>query len=148
MAKAAKTKSSYGTIRIDHFSPEKEAPQNALNIVLSFEEALKLHLGLLQILGKINQLDRRFEEGNLAAVDLCVYPTRITINDAKIRKSPAKKAGPEAPSPSPMREALATYIAEVQATPLADLTKETYVLHATNFVRWTEGDFKPGSAKK
>lgn len=85
MATERKTKQSYGTIRIDHFSPETEAPEKALNIILSFEEALKLHLGLLQILGDINQLDHRTKAGRNAAVNLCVYPTRITINSSTVK---------------------------------------------------------------
>lgn len=28
---------------------------------------------------------------------------------------------------------------------LADASARTYILHATNFVRWIRGDFEPGS---
>lgn len=59
-----------------------------------------------------------------------------------------KKTDSEAPRSGTLRELLEQYIAEVEAAPLADLTKRTYILHATNFVRWTEGDFEPGSRAK
>lgn len=85
MAAERKTKQSFGTVKIDHFSPENEAPDKALNVILSFDQALRLHLGLLQILGEINQLDHRTKEGRDAAVNLCIYPTRITINRSKVQ---------------------------------------------------------------
>jgi len=40
---------------IDHFSPAKEAEwPKAINMTLSFEEAMRLHLGLGQLPGKRN----------------------------------------------------------------------------------------------
>lgn len=59
-----------------------------------------------------------------------------------------KTANSDAQSLGTLRGLLKEYIAEVQAAPLADLTKNTYILHATNFVRWTEGDFRPGGGKE
>jgi hypothetical protein len=46
-----------------------------------------------------------------------------------------------------MREveaALKQYDAEVHASGLQPKTVRTYVLHATNFVRWLKDDFVPG----
>jgi hypothetical protein len=47
MASSAKRKSTYGSSCIDHFSPAlpEETPK-AVNLILSFEEALKLRLSL------------------------------------------------------------------------------------------------------
>ncbi|MDH4388816.1 MAG: hypothetical protein QE269_08825 [Fimbriimonas sp.] len=40
--------------------------------------------------------------------------------------------------------ALAEYEAEVESTNLKPMAKQTYLLHARNFVRWMGGDFEPG----
>ena len=44
-----------------------------------------------------------------------------------------------------VREALATYTEEVEASELMPSTKRTYLRHAETFVRWLEGDFEPGA---
>jgi len=36
----------------------------------------------------------------------------------------------------------------VQDGSLAANTEKTYMLHATNFVRWLHGDFEPGSRSR
>jgi hypothetical protein len=47
MAKEVKRKVTYGSAYISHFSPDLPAgTPKAINVVLSFEEALKLHLSL------------------------------------------------------------------------------------------------------
>ncbi len=43
-----------------------------------------------------------------------------------------------------LRSALDEYQRTVADAPLAPTTKQTYVLHSENFVRWIEGDFEPG----
>lgn len=48
---------------------------------------------------------------------------------------------------SEVMEALERYREEVNATTLREPSKQTYLLHAEHFVRWLEGDFKPGSRK-
>ena len=40
--------------------------------------------------------------------------------------------------------ALERYRAEVGRASLADNTKDTYLLHANNFVRWLKREFEPG----
>ena len=50
-------------------------------------------------------------------------------------------------SPGTLQEvnkALAEYEAEVDASGLAEPTKRTYKRHASTFVRWLHGKFKPG----
>jgi uncharacterized protein with HEPN domain len=44
-----------------------------------------------------------------------------------------------------VRAALQEYEREVEAANLARTTKDTYLLHASNFVRWLAGEFTPGS---
>ena len=44
--------------------------------------------------------------------------------------------------------ALEKYEAEVNTAPLTRKTKNTYISHADNFVRWLQDDFEPGVKKK
>ena len=44
-----------------------------------------------------------------------------------------------------VRQALEIYEAEVNASGVQPRTRTTYLTHARNFVRWIEGDFKPGA---
>jgi len=88
MAKNIKKKASFGTASVDHFSPAPtDGWPKAINVHLSFEEALKLHLGLGQILQHINTYNRATRAGRNAAVNLCVYTDvkRITINEGRLR---------------------------------------------------------------
>ena len=43
-----------------------------------------------------------------------------------------------------VKAALTRYRAKIKDSALADNTQHTYLLHATNFVRWLEGEFEPG----
>ena len=84
-----KTKKTFGTATIDHFSPAKQDEwPKAINITLSFEEAMRLHLGLGQLLGKLNSYNRATKAGRESAVNLCVYTQghRVTINEGRVRK--------------------------------------------------------------
>ena len=95
MTKKAKTKQSYGGCNIDHFSPAKtEGWPKAINIVLGFEDAMKLQLALQARLLEMNRLNRSTREGKAAAVNLCVYPQvkRITVNADKTRRKACGEA--------------------------------------------------------
>ncbi len=86
---AVKKKGSFGSVSIDHFSPEPTTDwPKGINVVLSFEEALKLHLGLGQILGHLNAYNRNYKEGRDAAVNLCVFTDvrQVTITEDKVRR--------------------------------------------------------------
>ena len=47
-----------------------------------------------------------------------------------------------------VQDALDRYEREVEDTPLTTSAKNTYLLHARNFVRWLEDDFEPGATLK
>jgi hypothetical protein len=86
----ARQKESYGTIRVNHFSPAlTDKVPKSINIVLSFEEAMKLHLGLQDILLDLNSLNRATVAGRRTGVNLCVHreQNRITINRDTIHES-------------------------------------------------------------
>jgi len=93
-----KTKQTFGSVTLAHMSPPvpADAP-TAYNIHLSFEEALKLHLGLGQLLGKLNGYNRNTTAGKRSAVNLCLFPhkRRITLNEGKLKRP---SAAPEVPS--------------------------------------------------
>ncbi len=91
----ARQKQSYGGCNIDHFSPAKtEGWPKAINIVLGFEDAMKLQLALQARLLKMNRLNRSTREGKAAAVNLCVYSDvkRITVNANKTRRQASAEA--------------------------------------------------------
>jgi len=91
MPSEIKRKKSFGTVSIDHLSRELGAGlPRAINIHLSFEEALKLHLGLTQILGHLNGYNRSTKAGRRAAVNLCLFPgvKHITINEGRVQEAP------------------------------------------------------------
>jgi hypothetical protein len=70
----------------------------AINITLSFEEAMRLHLGLGEVLGKLNSYNRATNAGRLSGVNLCLYPQqrRITINEGRVKgQKPAAPPEPE-----------------------------------------------------
>ena len=88
LAKQIKRKPSFGTAAVDHFSPtETEYWPKTINITLSFEETLKLHLGLGQMLGRLNEYNRSTKEGRRSAVDLCLFTgdKQITINQGQVK---------------------------------------------------------------
>lgn len=87
MAKQMKKKQSYGGCNINRFSPaKKDGWPKAINVVLSFEDALKLQLALQARLMEINSLNRSTREGKTAAVNLCVYTDgRLTVNAGKVK---------------------------------------------------------------
>ena len=47
-----------------------------------------------------------------------------------------------------VKDALDSYEKEVERTPLTASAKNTYLLHARNFVRWLDDDFEPGATLK
>jgi hypothetical protein len=84
-----KRKKTFGTITVDHFSPDlSDGLPRAVNIHLSFEEALKLHLGLTQILGHLNGYNRSTKAGRRAGVNLCLFPgvKHITVNEGRVQE--------------------------------------------------------------
>jgi len=93
-----KGKSTFGSSYIDHFSPAlPAATPKAINVTLSFEEALKLHLSLGQLLGHLNGYNRSTADGKRMAVNLCVYTQqqRVAVVEGKIRKPGASDAAEE-----------------------------------------------------
>lgn len=94
MAKNIKIKKSFGSVRVSRYSPPLAAGMpKALNIHISFEEAMRLHLGLGQALARLNSYDRSTKAGRQTAVNLCLYleGQRITINEGKVTDEPTER---------------------------------------------------------
>ena len=82
-------------MRVARFSPSLSAEgPKAINIHISFEEAMRLHLGLGQALAKLNGYARSTKAGKRSAVNLCLYTEkqRITINEGVADTRPASNA--------------------------------------------------------
>lgn len=82
-----KTKQTFGSMDVARISPEPVAgAPAAMNIIVSFEEALKLHLSLGQALAKLNSYNRSTTAGKRSAVNVCLYTQkkRITVNEAQL----------------------------------------------------------------
>jgi hypothetical protein len=98
MAKAPipQKQGTFGTAAVNHISPANfvETAPTALNIVLSFEEALKLHLSLGQALARLNSYDRTTTAGRAAAISLGLNPekSRIFVTESKLKKRPEPEA--------------------------------------------------------
>jgi len=89
MATEIKTKKSFGTLDVARISPElKPETPRAINIHMTFEDALKLHFGLGQALAKLNSYNRATTDGKRATVNLCLFTDikRISINEGQLPK--------------------------------------------------------------
>ncbi len=76
LKKTARTKGmSCGSCTFERLNPPRTvltADTRTINIVIPFDEGLKLHLALLERLQEINRLDLRMTEGKRAAINLSV----------------------------------------------------------------------------
>ena len=82
---------TFGTCEYAFTSPDQTtlSPQTKiLNIVVPFEQALKLNLGIDECIRKLNRYKRNVKEGKRAAVNLCIHLElgRIAINEGKLKK--------------------------------------------------------------
>jgi hypothetical protein len=65
-------KFSYGGCRVRSISPGRDQLPDVLNIVVGFDELLKLNLAVQQALLEMNQLNRNTTAGKNAAVNITV----------------------------------------------------------------------------
>jgi len=82
-------KKTFGGCNFAHISPAlPEGSPKGVNVVISFEDAMRLHLSLGQALAKLNSYKRNTKAGRVSAVNLCLYPqaNRITVNEGKVRE--------------------------------------------------------------
>jgi hypothetical protein len=79
-------KVSYGGCQIGKISPDKPNYPRVINVLLSFEEGLKLNMALDECLRQLNSYNRATREGKRASVVIAVKPDlgSIDIVEGKI----------------------------------------------------------------
>lgn len=82
-------KSSFGSCNFSHTSPTQSAMSpttRSLNVVVSFEDALKLNLAIDECLRRLNKYNRSTKSGKNAALNLTIHlqAHRIAINEGKL----------------------------------------------------------------
>jgi len=92
--KDPKKKFSFGTCAYDITNPSRASLTNTtqiLNVVISFEEGLKLNLAIDEALRKINTYKKSTTEGKRAALNLAIFldQNRLSVNETKLPKSVA-----------------------------------------------------------
>jgi hypothetical protein len=89
MSSEIKTKTTFGGTDVATIRPEPgDGVPTAMNLIISFEDALKLHFSLGQALAKLNGYNRSTTAGKRSAVNICLYPKkkRITVNEGQLPK--------------------------------------------------------------
>jgi len=78
---------SFGGCSIAQIRPNVAGQAKVLNIVIPFEEALKLTLALDECVRKINKYNFSTKEGKKAAVNLVVHAhkNRIAVAEGKLK---------------------------------------------------------------
>jgi hypothetical protein len=93
---ARKKEFSFGSLHVVNDPPTRlqEAGIKSANLILSFEDALKLHVALQAAVLELNSFDRNTVAGKNKGVNLCYYPETnyITVNRADIPKKYQKKS--------------------------------------------------------
>lgn len=82
---------TFGTCEYERTSPQREelsGETGVLNIILSFEEALKLDLAVNECIRKLNKYKKSTTEGKRAALNLTIHfkVNRIAINEGKLKR--------------------------------------------------------------
>ena len=80
---------SFGGCAIGAFSPAREkitSRTKIVNVVLSFEEALKLGLAIDECVRELNSYNRSTKAGRDAALNLAIHidKGRITVNESNL----------------------------------------------------------------
>ena len=82
-----KKKYTFGTCAYSKTSPPQIAPTTkVINVILSFEEALKLNLAVDEGVRRLNSYNRATKAGKNAALNLTIYldQKRIAVNEDKV----------------------------------------------------------------
>jgi len=79
---------SYGVIFLDQIAPSIPVEgRKPIEIDMTMDEALKLHLGLLQALTELNRLDRRSPKSRARGIRLSLYPdqNRMMVEQGSVK---------------------------------------------------------------
>jgi hypothetical protein len=85
---------SYGAIFLDQIAPPiPVAGRKPIQIDMTLDEGLKLHLALLQALSELNRLDRRSPQSRARGVRFSLYPTqnRMMVEQGSVKDNSAPR---------------------------------------------------------
>ncbi len=97
-------KSQFGACTFSSVSPSAVAPGTpALNVVLSFEEALKLNLGIDECVRKLGRYNRATSTGRNAALSILIHldKRRIRVLESKLRSPTSRSTRSRAKTRAP-----------------------------------------------
>ena len=82
---------TFGTCAYSKTSPSKEkfsSETKILNVILTFEEALKLNLAVDECIRSLGRYKRSTKEGRKTALNISIHinQRRITIHEAKLKE--------------------------------------------------------------
>lgn len=88
-SRSAKKKMSFGTCSFEKTSPQQQdlSPDTSvLNVILPFEEALKLNLAVEECLRQLNRYKRSTREGRRTALNLAVFldQEKVTVMEGRL----------------------------------------------------------------
>ena len=85
---------SYGVIFLDQITPPIPVDgRKPIKIDMTMDEALKLHLGLLQALTDLNRLDRRSPKSRARGIRFSLYPdqNRMMVEQGSVKDNSAPR---------------------------------------------------------
>ena len=85
---------SYGVIFLDQIAPPiPVASRKPIQIDMTLDEGLKLHLALLQALSELNRLDRRSPKARARGVRFSLYPdqNRMMVEQGSVLDNTAPR---------------------------------------------------------
>ena len=88
------TKQTFGGASVAMIRPDIDPGNKALNVHLTFDEALKLHFAIGQALARIGRYNRSTSAGKRATVNLCLFvgKRRVTVNESQLPKTSRRPA--------------------------------------------------------
>jgi len=89
-----KSVSAFGVVYLDHIEPTiPVADRKPINLAMTVDEGLKLHLALLQALSELNRLDRRSPRSRAQGVTLSLFPdqNRLMVAHGQVNDTSAPR---------------------------------------------------------
>jgi len=85
---------TYGAVYLDQIAPPIPVTgRKPIEIDITLDEGLKLHLALLQALSELNRLDRRSPRSRARGVRLSLYPdqNRLMVEQGSVKDNSAPR---------------------------------------------------------
>jgi len=89
-----KSANNFGVVYLDHIDPAIPVEaRKPINISMTIDEGLKLHLALLQALSDLNRLDRRSPRSRARGVTLALFPdqNRMMVEQGEVKDTSAPR---------------------------------------------------------